>query len=278
MAYKSVMTVWDGRDESRAALDMAISLVRAQQGHLSVLCLGIDRIQPGLYYAGATPAIMTENIELAREEAKANEAGLRAILDGSDINWSCQAMVTQISGISHVVGQKARFNDLVVLAQPYGDNTGEEAATVLEATMFQGNAPVLVCPPAGGKIEGKRIVIAWNQSAEAMAAIKAALPLIRKAEAVDIAIVDPGAHGEDQADPGAELSTMLARHGARVTVSVLAKTVPRVAEVLQRHVNDTDSDLLVMGAYGHSRFRESIIGGATRDMLEDVTVPVLMAH
>ncbi|MBZ0127612.1 MAG: universal stress protein [Rhodobacteraceae bacterium] len=278
MAYKSVMTVWDGRDESRAALDMAVALVRAQSGHLSVLCLGIDRIQPGLYYAGATPAIMTENIEIARDEAKASEASLRAILDGSDINWSCRAMVTQISGISHVVGQMARFNDLVVLAQPYGGNTGEEAATVLESAMFQGHAPVLVCPPAGGKIDGKRIVIAWNQSAEAMAAIKAALPLIRKADAVNIAIIDPGAHDEDQADPGAELSTMLARHGAKVTVSVLAKTVPRIAEVLQRHVSDTDSDLLVMGAYGHSRFRESIIGGATRDMLEDVTVPVLMAH
>ncbi|MCB1368446.1 MAG: universal stress protein [Rhodobacteraceae bacterium] len=278
MAYKSVMTVWDGRDESRAALDMAVALVRAESGHLSILCLGIDRIQPGLYYAGATPAIMTENIELARDEAKASEASVHAILDGSDINWSCRAMVTQISGISHVVGQMARFNDLVVLAQPYGGNTGEEAATVLESAMFQGHAPVLVCPPAGGKIDGKRIVIAWNQSAEAMAAVKAALPLIRKADAVNIAIIDPGAHDEGQADPGAELSTMLARHGAKVTVSVLAKTVPRIAEVLQRHVSDTDSDLLVMGAYGHSRFRESIIGGATRDMLEDVTVPVLMAH
>lgn len=278
MAYKSIMAVWDGREESRPALDRAMALVRAESGHLSVLCLGIDRIQPGLYYAGATPAIMSENIELARDEAKANEAGARAILEGSDINWSCQAMVAQISGISHVVGQMARFNDLVVLAQPYGGNTGEEAATVLEAAMFQGHAPVLVCPGEGDAVPGKRIVIAWNQSAEAMAAIKAALPLIRKAEAVDIAIVDPGAHGEGQADPGTELSAMLARHGAKVTVSVLAKTVPRIAEVLQRHVSDTNADLLVMGAYGHSRFRESILGGATRDMLEDITVPVLMAH
>jgi nucleotide-binding universal stress UspA family protein len=278
MAYKSFLTIWDGRDEARAALDLAVSMTRDANGHLTVLCLGIDRIQPGLYYAGATPAIMTESIDAAREAAIEADKAAKAALESSGINWSTQAMVAQLSGISYVVGQAARFADLVILPRPYGGDAGEESAFSLEAAMFEGHAPVLVCPSAVSATPGNRIVIAWNESAEAMAAIKAALPMIVSAEAVDVAIVDPGRGYSDQGDPGIELSQMLSRHGAKVTVTVLPRTVPRVAEVLQRHATDFNADMIVMGAYGHSRFRESILGGATRDMLEDVSLPVLMAR
>lgn len=278
MSYKSVLTVWDGQPESRPALDLATDIVRQSGGHLNALCLGIDRIQPGLYYAGATPALMTDGLEAAREDAMASHADLEKTMVGSDIAWSGQAMVAQMSGLGHVVGMTARFNDLVVLPRPYGPDRSEDAAAIVEAAMFQGHVPVLICPNETKALPGKRIVIAWNESAEAMAAIRAALPPISEADAVDIAIIEPRVHDEDQSDPGAELSKMLARHGAKVTVSVLAKTVPRVAEVILRHASDFNADLIVMGAYGHSRFRESILGGATRDMLESASIPVLMAH
>lgn len=282
MAYKSILTIWDGRPQSRPALELALAMVKQVGGHLNVLCLGIDAIQPGLYYAGATPMVIGESIETARHEAQALEASIGEILTGQDVNWSCQAVIAQIGGIASLVGQAARFNDLVILPQPYGGGSGEQASAALEASMFEGHAPVLVCPPTHSAVQpadlGKRIVIAWNESAEAMAAIRSALPFIVASDAVDIAIIDPGKHDEDRADPGAELSRMLARHGANVSVSLLARTVPRIAEVLQRHATDFDADMIVMGAYGHSRFRESILGGATRDMLEEVSLPVLMAH
>ena len=95
---------------------------------------------------------------------------------------------------------------------------------------------------------------------------------------VDVAIIDPPTHGPDRSDPGGQLSQMLVRHGVRAQVSVLAKTMPRVSDILCRHCGDKNADLLVMGAYGHSRFRESILGGATRNMLENSEVPVLLAH
>lgn len=282
MAYKSFLTIWDGRPRSRAALDLAMDMTRKADGHLNVLCLGIDPSQSGLYYAGATPMVISESISNARDNAKKLEDEVTSILTGSDINWSSQVAVAQLGGLAHVVGRIVRFNDLVILPKPYGDGAPEESATALEAVLFEGDVPVLVCPPgpvADPDVENaKRIIIAWNESAEAMAAIRAALPLITKAEAVDIAIIDPARHSEDRADPGAELSMMLARHGARISVSVLARTVPRIAEVLERHATDFGADLIVMGAYGHSRFRESILGGATRDTLEGVKVPVFMAH
>ena len=278
MHYKSIFTTWDGRESTRPALDLAIALTRANDGHLNLLCLGLDQVVTGLYYAGATPAALGESIETARR--KAEELGRQAedILGGEDINWSVRPVVAQSAGIPHVVGAMARFNDLALLPRPYGEARSEEAAMVLEAVLFDGHCPVMVAPQGNTPVPGRRIVIGWNESAEAMAAIRAALPLITAAESVDIAVIDPPRHDENQTDPGSELSRMLARHGARVTVSVLARTVPKLSEVLLRHAADTGADLIVMGAYGHSRFRESILGGATRDMLEETTLPVLMAH
>jgi nucleotide-binding universal stress UspA family protein len=139
--------------------------------------------------------------------------------------------------------------------------------------------PVLVLPQ-GQPIpeEPGRIVVAWNRSPEALAAIRAALPLLIRAKAVDIAIIDPDDYGPERSDPGGALAQWLARHGVRAEISVLARTLPRVSEVLIRHLRDRQADLLVMGAYGHSRFREAILGGATRELLETAPVPVLMAR
>jgi nucleotide-binding universal stress UspA family protein len=145
--------------------------------------------------------------------------------------------------------------------------------------MFEGQAPVLVLPETGlVSAAPKRVVIAWNQSREALNAVRHALPFLKAAEAVDITVVDPPSHGPERSDPGGMLCQMLVRHGVKAEVSVLAKTLPRVSDVLARHVLDRDAGLMVMGAYGHSRFREAILGGATRNMLEQAKVPVLMAH
>jgi nucleotide-binding universal stress UspA family protein len=151
---------------------------------------------------------------------------------------------------------------------------------VLEAVLFDGRAPVLLVPAAGSLAASwpERAVIAWNESAEAAAAIRGALPLLRKATEVSIAMIAPAPHDAGRADPGAGLCTLLARHGIKADISILPRTMPRIGDVILRHVADRNADLLVMGAYGHSRLREAIFGGATRAILTDCPVPVLMAH
>ena len=91
-------------------------------------------------------------------------------------------------------------------------------------------------------------------------------------------VIDPPAHGPERSDPGGLLCQLLVRHGVKAEVSVLARALPRVSDVLARQARDVDADMIVMGAYGHSRFREAILGGATRDMLEKSEVPVFLAH
>lgn len=278
MAYKSVMTVWDGRNREKSVLELACKMTSRENGHLSILCLGFDRTSPGLYYAGASPFAMNESLEMARNNADAYKAEVEDFMSTREMNWSCQKIIAQIGGIPHMVGRAARFNDLVVLPQPYGGNQSEEAVATLEAALFDGHTPVLVCPTEKSSTPGKKVVVAWNESAEAMAAIKAGLPFIRNADAVDIAIVEPGPRDETVSEPGHHLSQMLVRHGAKVNVSILAKSSSHVATTLLQHARDIDADMIVMGAYGHSRFRQSIIGGATRDMLKDIQIPVFMAH
>ncbi|MCR9140590.1 MAG: universal stress protein, partial [Alphaproteobacteria bacterium] len=85
-------------------------------------------------------------------------------------------------------------------------------------------------------------------------------------------------HGPNRSDPGGMISQYLARHDVKVEIDVLSKTLPRISDVLMRHAADMDADMMVMGAYGHSRFREAIFGGATRSILEDANLPVFMAH
>jgi len=278
MVYKSILTVWDGRADSRPSLDVAIALARNWDAHLNVLCLGIDHVQVGFYYAGASPSIMAENVEAARDAAKALEAEIDAILNPEDINWSCQSMIAEMGGISWSVGQVARFNDLVILPQPYGKGASDDMASILEAALFDGDAPVLVYPTQDVGTPGKKPIVSWDQSASALRAVKCALPFLRAADMVEVAVIDPPRHDEDMADPGMDLSKFLAHQGVDVDVAVLARTLPKLSETLQQHALDIGADMIVAGAYGHSRLREAILGGPTRDMLEHVTVPVLMAH
>lgn len=278
MAYKSIFTVWDGLENSRAAFQAALQLTRDNDAHLSVLCLGYDRFQPAFGYVDIAPMMVNESFADARKQAEDLEREVTGILENEYVKWSIQTEIAQLSGLSHIVGDAARFNDLVVLPQPYANDGDENPASIVEAALFEGNVPVLVQPMSGTESFGKRIVIAWNESNEALTAIRAALPFIRAADTVEVVIIAPDRHDADRSDPGAAISTMLARHGVSVDVSVLPRTVSKISDILNRHITESGADLLIMGAYGHSRFRQRILGGATRNTLETAPVPVLMAH
>lgn len=279
MAFKSILTIVTDPKGAASQIDAAVALARREDAHLDVLCIGVDRTQTGYYYAGATAILTQEAYNQAKQEAAAAETAVRERLDAEDIRWGADTAVAQIGALGGPVAMLARFSDLVVLAKPYGKTANPAAEAILEAALFEGRAPVLVLPDGYEGAEfGKRVVLAWNQSDEALIAARAALPLLKAATAVDITIIDPPTHGPERSDPGGMLSQLLSRHGVHTEVSVLAKTLPKTSEVLSRHARDISADLIVMGAYGHSRFREAILGGATRNMLEMAEVPVFMAH
>ena len=284
MAYKSLLTIVSDPGAVAPMLAAATLLARREDAHLEVLCLGIDRSQVGYYYPGAGPVYNLDDIARAEADVAALQKSVTDRLSTEGLRFSVETAIAQMGGLTDLIARQARFSDLVILPVPYGKHASTYADVLVEAALFQGRAPVLVVPMTGlpealgTTTLGQEIVVAWNESAEALVAIRAALPLLRTARQVTIAIIDPSPQSADRSDPGGALSQMLARHGVHVEVAVLARTMPRVTDVLNRLVRDKAADLLVMGAYGHSRFREAVLGGATRDMLELAEVPVFTAH
>lgn len=279
MAFKSLFTVLTNIDFSGPVIDQAISLAVEHDGHLDVLCLGVDPSQTGYYYAGANAMVLQETIERTLENAEAVETHVIPSLQNAGIRWSTETNVAQLADLGRHVSSRAQFSDLCILCKPYGEGRGAELEPILESVLFEGRSPALVVPQQNAPMSApKRVLIAWNESPEAMSAIRASLPLLQTAEAVHVVIIDPPTHGPNRSDPGGVLSQFLSRHGVRIEIDVLSKTLPRVSDVLKRHARDMDADMIVMGAYGHSRFREAILGGATRYMLEQADLPVFMAR
>lgn len=279
MSYKTIATVFRSEHIDTDHLQAAIEITDTMNGHLDVLALGTDRIQPGAYYAGAAAIAVRSAMEDAIEESEAAERAAEKILERSGIRFEVTRALAQIGGISQIVGRRLGLSDLVVLPKPYGEDRNAEDVAILEAALFATRVPVLVLPQGMKSFKSPaRIVVAWNQSDEAMQAIRFAMPFLKAADAVDIAIIDPPPHDPDRSDPGGLLAGMLSRHGVRAEITILARTLPRISDVLCRHAHDRSADMVVMGAYGHSRFLEEILGGATRNMLSESDVPVFMAH
>ncbi|THD72054.1 universal stress protein [Thalassobius vesicularis] len=279
MAYKSIFTVLTDTKFVSPVLQQGVALASAWDAHFDVLCMGVDRTQTGYYYAGANAMVLQETITRAQEEAQEIEKTVKDSLGKSEIRWGADMGVSQLADIGRHVAAHARFSDLVVMPQPYGKGHGAEMEPVMESALFEGKVPALILPD-GTQMPAapKNITVAWNESNEALAAVRAAMPLLQSADNVRVVVIDPPAHGPNRSDPGGLLSQYLARQGVRAEIDVLSKTLPRVSDVLLRHATDTEAELIVMGAYGHSRFREAILGGATRYMLEQAQIPVLMAH
>lgn len=279
MTYNCLFTVLTDETLIDNTLTHAIAAAQTHDAHLEVLCLGVDRTQTGYYYAGASAIVLQETITRANDEAQAIEARASKILKNSDIRWGSETGMAQLADLGRHVAARARFSDLVILPKPYGEGRGAECEPITEAALFEGHTPTLILPDEGAPTPTpKRVLVGWNESIEALSAVRAALPLLTQADAVHVVVIDPPTHGPNRSDPGGLLSQYLARHGVKVEIDVLSKTLPRVSDVLMRHAADMDADMMVMGAYGHSRFREAIFGGATRNMLEMATLPVLMAH
>ncbi|WP_323780095.1 universal stress protein [Leisingera sp.] len=279
MSYKSLLTILTAAETAAAPLAQITALAEDFGAHADALCLGVDRTQTGYYYAGANALVLQETLARAQEEAEQVEAQAQAALQQAGVPYGTDSGVAQIADLGRHVARQARFSDLVVLGKPYGPGTRAEAEPIVEAALFEGRAPVLVVPAKAAPMRRpKTVLVAWNESIEAMTAIRRAMPFLTGADLVRIAVIDPPQHGPERSDPGGLLAQMLSRHGATCEIDVLSKTLTRVSDVLNRHAADTAADLIVMGAYGHSRFREAILGGATRNMLEQATVPVLMAH
>ena len=278
MSYRTISVVVTDKTADSAALLAAAALSASEDGHLDVYCLGIDATRYEAMPVGAASVILESGVEEARARAEELSKWAQSVLDTDGPKITIEPVVSPQMGLDVTIARLTRFSDLIVASKPYGAGRTPIQVNVLEAELLGTAAPVLVVPHEGCRSSFDRVAVAWNESSESFNAVRGALPMLQQAKKVDIVIIDPPSHAPERSDPGGAVSLMLARHGIKSEVSILARTLPRVSEVMNRFVTEHACDLLVMGGYGHSRFRESILGGATRDMLEYSAAPLLMAH
>ena len=280
MSYKDLLVVLGSDAASRGRMALAAALSERFAAHLVGLypfpVPDIPRTL-GYYNPSLFDPIFRELREKAQEvcdrerEAFEHAASLRGL--------SAEWRVTE--GLEADPAVHARYVDLTILGQldPDGGDT-ELIRPRPELVALASGRPNLAVPYAGQfETVGRRVLIGWNATREATRAVNDAMPLLAAADVVTVLTIDaregPDAHGEL---PGADISLHLARHGVKATIERTVSAGVPAGEVLLSRAADLGADLLVIGAYGHSRMRELLLGGATRSILQSMTVPVLMSH
>jgi nucleotide-binding universal stress UspA family protein len=278
MTYKTILVHLDAAKGIDSRLDIAFSLAQKFDAHLVGLhALSVTPL-PGwaLAEAGATIDKIQANARAALAQAgrKAWDAAVQRS-NCPKCEWRSSTADALDAMTLH-----ARYADLVIIGQ--GDGSGSSGLTrdFEQHLLLGAGRPVLVVPYAREKRPvGNKVLVAWNASQEATRAVTDALPLLQGAKQVQVAAFNVGRKGGMHGDvPGADIGLYLSRHGVKVTVSQYQAEDVDVGNQLLSRAADLDSDLIVMGAYGHSRMSELILGGVTRTLLESMTVPVLMSH
>jgi nucleotide-binding universal stress UspA family protein len=277
--YKTILMHIDTSSAALSRLEAAARLALAHDARLVGLAV-TGRLQGDYLGNGLTPGVVLPVIDYgpARELAQQQLAAFDQAAERLGVGARECRLADTTAELA--LSLHSRYADLVVVSQGAMTSTNPFISTRLAGYLaVQGASPVLVVPHSGRQASlGKSIVIGWNGSREGRHAIDAAMPLLRAAGQVRLAIFNPGnygpAHGQD---PGADMAAMLARRGVKVDV-VVRPTMDEPGQALQDLAGQTGADLIVAGAYGHSRLQEWFMGGSTRTLLEDMQVPVLLAH
>ena len=284
----NILTYIDGRGSSENAAEAAFQLAIRHNAHIEGLHVRADPrdfITNAAVYSGfGAIEKFTESFdrEAAEIEKRASDsfAQVRERYGVAEQEATSPAALptahwTVVSGrADSIVCHRARVSDVCVVGRA---SHGRDNSTkpVIEAVLFDSGRPILIAPPQPPKSVGSDIVIAWNRSAAAARALNSAMPLFDKAERICLVYVDTGAK---QGPPVEEAAAYVERHGVAVDVKTISPHSQGVGSTLLRYVHTQNSSLLVMGAYSHSRLHEVILGGVTRDVLENATIPVLMVH
>ncbi len=255
----------------------AISVAGEFKAHLVAIAFAYEPVIPGSMYGGIPPEIIDAGRAEAETVAKAALEKFDAAAERAGISAESHMFDATLVGGSEMFGSIARRYDLAVVAQAQPDDVISEEP-VIEAALFASGRPVIVVPyiqKLGLKLD--RVLVAWDGGRTAARAIGDAMPFLARSGQVEVIIVS-GKEAESGEVPGADMGEHLARHGIKVEVKQIVAVDEGIANTILSYAADFGADFLVMGGYGHSRLKEFVLGGATRGILQSMTVPVLMSH
>jgi nucleotide-binding universal stress UspA family protein len=275
--FKDIIVNLSAGKSGKMVGDYAISVASRLEAHITGFAIAFV---PNIQRAG-TAYLSVEKIEALQRD---NEAAAGTIVEGfaaatasAGISAEKRILRANLSDAAAQFGRIARRFDLAIVGQVEPDGSPVQTM-VCESTLFESGRPMIIVPyiqTAPLKLD--RIMVCWDGSRPAARAIADAMPLLKRAGYIEVVSVtsERGKHDEIE---GADIGHHLARHGLKVDVTRITRGELDVEDVLLSHAADSDADFMVMGGYGHSRLREFVLGGVTRNMLRTMTVPTLMSH
>jgi len=265
---KNVLLLVHDDAGQEARLQAALDITRVVNGHLTCLDVAILVQIPG-DYDGACGAVLLDD---ERTRASVNRLKLDARLHAEAISWN---WVEAVGTLASCVRDTASLADLIVLNRQFDSfHSADRQAAIGEIIVKSGTAVVAVPEQARAFAASGNALVAWNGSAAATAALRAAVPLLALAETVTLVIVE----NRSQAGEPGEAAAYLSRHDIHPLIANVAPGGRSTADALLNEIAERDAAYLVMGGFGHSRLREAIFGGVTRQMLESCPVPLVLAH
>lgn len=278
--WKDILFVTTRTQGDDAALTAATALALHQKAHLAVL-VTVEMPIPIPSEWGAYPTgFYTDLYDESRTRGESLADRLKARLAQTDVSAEVRLVDALLRPPSRVAAMHARHADLAVMTGAANDDERMAVSPLFLDLLMDGGRPVLLVPPLPTAVlPPERAVIAWQPTREASRALHDALPLLRAAKQIDVLVIDPSVgevgHGEE---PGADIAAHLTHHGLNVRVVAKPKMGLSVAAAILRHATDIGAGLLVAGGYSHSRFREQIMGGVTRELLVGAHLPILFSH
>ena len=277
MAIKDILVHVDSTGRSDLRLKIGIELAERNDGHLVGL-----HAKPYPYIPALTPdmgamygELIDEQQELIDQNADAAQKKFEAAVRHTEISKEWR---TTAGDPSDVVRRHARYADIVIVGQS-NKEADRQATDLPEGVLLSTGRPTIVVPnDPNVKTFARNVMVAWDDGIQATRAIHDALPILKAAENVTVMAVNPKETGDHGASPCADICLHLARHGVKAYAYPVTTDEFTTEHMILKRAFEHGSDLLVMGAYGHSRMREFVFGGVTAHVLEYMQLPVLMSH
>jgi nucleotide-binding universal stress UspA family protein len=274
MAIKDVLVALAPRDEADPARDYAVSMARAHGAHLTAAAYPILPQIPGSLYPDFAADLAKTVQQQAETAVKAARERFEQAAQSAGLAHSFHGFSASVYAVTTDFTARLRTADIGILTQHKADDPERFGDVFIEGALFRSGRPVIIVPRGhSDRFSTERVLIAWDGGIHASRAVAGAMPLLERTN-IEVFAIEETSKGRDFR--GAALVEHLRRHG--LDASLAQRTASDIPEAIIKEAESFRASLVVMGGYGHSRFREFIFGGATRAMLGKMPAPVLMAH
>lgn len=282
MALKDLLVHLDSAPACGDRVKAALALAKRQGASVTGVAIALESTISRYVGIEFPASLSQQQQEIVKKAADQSIAAFETAAKAAGVPCTSKVIYCGATKAPAQLAWHARHADITFLGQPKVDDAGAPfQESLLDGVLFGSGRPVYVVPYIGRfEMEVRRAVIAWDGGKKAVRAVNDAIPLLQgRGGEVIVLVINPearrGAHGDK---PGHDIAAHLERHGVKARVETQTMTEISPDAVMLNFVSDAGADLLIMGAYGHARLREKAFGGVTNSILQQMTVPVMMAE